>query len=230
MIDPFDRPKPGPMSFDEGDTVILCEGFDECAVLRRLCGDWKPPPKIGICQDKKSEASELKGLAIQIRKHGVALLGLVFDAENDRNARIAEIKKWLKGAGFKPPKAPLQVERSSLGDTVVRTAYLINPHGEERGAIETYFLPQVRRAQRWPCIQRLLTCYDKHEPTDVLEEKLIVRTFIAHKNGRNTGLNAAFNANILSCDDDSFEPVRRFLSLLREASPVEQGAKRRKRR
>ncbi|MCH8806689.1 MAG: hypothetical protein IH986_11445 [Planctomycetes bacterium] len=160
----------------------------------------------------------------------MALLGLVFDAENDRNARIAEIKKWLRGAGFKPPKAPLQVERSSLGDTVVRTAYLINPHDEERGAIETYFLPQVRRAQRWPCIQRLLTCYDKQEPTDVLKEKLIVRTFIAHKNGRNTGLNAAFNANILSCDDDSFEPVRRFLSLLREASPVEQGGKRTKRR
>ncbi len=54
MIDPLDRPKPGPMTFDRGDTVILCEGFDECAVLRKLCADWKRPPKIGTCSEGKN--------------------------------------------------------------------------------------------------------------------------------------------------------------------------------
>ena len=60
MINPFDRPNPGPMAFDKGDTVILCEGFDECAVLRRLCADWKRRPKIGICSEKKNEEEEIK--------------------------------------------------------------------------------------------------------------------------------------------------------------------------
>ncbi len=120
-----------------------------------------------------------------------------------------------------PPEAPLRVKRSSLDGASVHTAYLINPHGKDRGAIETYFLPQIQLTKRWLCIEKLLDCYREHDATKVLEEKLIVRTFIAHENGRNTGLNAAFNAEILNCDDRSFDPVRKFLSLLRKASPVE---------
>jgi len=229
MIDPFDKPKPGPMTFDEGDTVILCEGFDECAVLRRLTVDWTRPPKIGKYQDGASEAEEIKNLAIQVRTHRVAVLGLVFDAEKGRTAQTAEIKKWLKGAGFTPPKAPLRLKRCSLDGVLVRTAYLVNPHGKNRGAIESYFLPQICSTKHWPCIDELLQCYAEHNPTNVLREKVIVRTFIAHKNGRNTGLNAAFNAKILNCDGETFDPLRRFLRLLREASPVEQNRKRARR-
>lgn len=223
MIDPLprDRPKPEPMTFDEGDTVILCEGFDECAVLRRLCTDWKRAPKIGKCQEGLNEEDELKSLAIQVRTHRIAVLGLVFDAEKDRTARKDQIKQWLEGAGFTPPKQSLRLRISLLDGIEVRTAYLINPHGKHRGAIESYFLPQIHETTHWRCIEQLLRCYAKHNPTEVLKEKVIARTFIAHKNGHNTGLNSAFRANILSCDHDSLEPVRRFLSLLRRASPVE---------
>lgn len=224
MIDPLplDRRKLEPMTFDEGDTVILCEGFDECAVLRRLCKDWKRQPKIGKCQEGLNEEEELRNLAIQVRTHRIAVLGLVFDAEKDRNARKGEITQWLKGAGFTPSKLSLRLRISLLDGVPIQTAYLINPHGKNRGAIESYFLPQIIKKTHWPCIEQLLQCYAERNPTKVLEEKVIVRTFIAHKNGRNTGLNAAFNSRILTCDDESLRPVRRFLSLLRSASPVEQ--------
>jgi hypothetical protein len=226
MIDPFDRPKRKPIEFDAGDTVILCEGFDECVVLRKLCTDWTQAPKIGICGEGLNWADEIKGLADQVKMRCVAVIGLVFDAEKDRAARIDEIKSWLQEAGFTPPQTALRPKKCSLDGVLVRTAYLINPHGKGRGAIETYFLPQIRRAEHWPCIEQLLQCYDERNPSSVLKEKLIVRTFIAHMNGRNTGLNAAFNAKILNCDDRNFDPVRRFLSLLRDASPVERDRQR----
>ena len=156
----------------------------------------------------------------------MAVIGLVFDAERSRTHRKDEIKKWLEGAGFTPPKYALRLKESSLDGAAVRTAYLVNPHGENRGAIETYFLRQIQRTARWPCIEKLLECYERSDSTKVLREKLIVRTFIAHQNGRNTGLNAAFRRNILNCDDESLDPVRRFLSLLRDASPVQQSRER----
>ena len=217
MIDPFKRPKTGPITFDAGGTVLLCEGFDECAVLRKLCADWAPAPKIGVCQEGLDYADEIKDLATQVKMHQVAAIGLVFDAEGNRARRVDEIKKWLTKAGFKPPQGPLRLRKSSLGDALVQVAYLVNPHGKERGAIESYFLPQICRTKHWCCIDELLRCYEEREPSKVLREKLIVRTFIAHRNGRNTGLNAAFNAGILDCSDASLNPVRRFVALLREA-------------
>ena len=59
-----------------------------------------------------------------------------------------------------------------------------------------------------------------HHPTTAT----ILNYWLPH--GRNTGLNAAFNAKILNCDDESLDPVRRFLSLLRDASPVQQSRER----
>ncbi len=224
MIDPFSRPSPKPMTFEPGDTVILCEGRDECAVLRELCETqgWDPPPKIGFCQERRNQAGEIKNLAIQVRTQGIATIGLVFDAENRAATATNQVKKWLKKAGLNPPDGPLKLATSVLNEVKVQTAFLINPHGKDSGTLETYFLPQVRKTSRWACIEKLLACYREHEPTKVREEKLIVRTFIAHGNARNTGLNAAFNAKILNCTDKSLDPVRRFLKLLRKASPVEK--------
>jgi hypothetical protein len=225
MIDPFAKPLPSPMTFEAGDTVVLCEGFDECAVLRQLCQGWRRPPKIGTSQERRNKGDELRDLVIQVSTHRISTIGLVFDAESDRSARKSEIVGWLRGAGFKPPRAPMRLAKSVVGGATVSVAYLINPHGKRGSAIESYFLPQVRKTTRWSCIENLLECYRSNEPTAQLEEKVILRTFIAHKNARNTGLNAAFTKNILRCEHPALDPVRKFLALLRSASPVEQSAR-----
>jgi len=165
-------------------------------------------------------------LADQTRKDRVATVGLVFDAEDGATTRRRQIVKWLRKAGFKPPTEPLKIATSNLDGTTVKTAYLINPHGQSRGAIESLFIPQMKKAKHWPCVESLLECFTETNPSQELQDKIMVRTFIAHRNGRNTGLNAAFNARILNCDDKNFDPVRRFLKLLQRASPIERRAKR----
>lgn len=214
MIDPFDKPPPGPMKLHQGEAVILCEGFDECAVLNRLLQSNTTGLRIGMLQDRQNVAGELRSLADQVRINRLAALGLVFDAEDDRAARQAQIMNWLDAAGFAPPKRCLTLRKSMVDGVPVRTAYLINPHGKRGGMIESYFLPQIYRTKQWQCIKGLLDCYSANAESDVRVEKLIVRTFIAHRNGYNTGLNAAFNDHILDWTVPELDPFRRFLSLM----------------
>jgi len=229
MIDPFARPPLTPIRFEKGDTAILCEGRDECAVLGRLSVDWKLKPRIGICQDGHNVREELQQIAIQVKTQQLAMIGLVFDAEGDRDKRTTSLQRGLKGAGLPVPSAPMRLKKARIGDADVSTAFPINPHGEKTGSIESYFIPQVRASDRWQCIEKLLKCYRSQAPTKVAKEKVILRTFIAHGNGRNTGLNAAFNDQLLQWNHDSLDPMRRFLDLLRRASPVEsaKGGRRR---
>lgn len=228
MIDPFAKPPPRPMAFESGDTVILCEGRDECAVIRKLTEGWVRPPKIGICQDGANPLEEIKGLALQVRTHRVATIALVFDAEEDSTARKRQLRNWLGEAGLAAPHAPLTIARKEVDGNTVRTSFLINPRGKKSGSIESYFMSQVQASRRWPCVDRLLECYQREQPSRVLRQKLILRTFIAQQNGRNTGLNAAFNSGILSCDHADLKPVRQLLERLRAVSPLEPAAARTK--
>ncbi|MCK6485920.1 MAG: hypothetical protein HUU22_07980 [Phycisphaerae bacterium] len=227
MIDPFNRPASQPIRFARGDTVILCEGLDECAVLRKLAGNGAHELKIGTRSSEEglNWEGEFSALANQVRLHAIASVGFVFDAEGDREKRKKELHQWLQTAGFKPPPKALTLAESSLDGVRVKTAYLINPHAHKSGAIESLFLPQIRRSKRWKCIQQLLECYQREAPTRQLVDKLIVRTFIAHGNAANTGLNAAFRAGILNCDGPEFDPLRRLLDLLRSVTSQQSGGK-----
>jgi hypothetical protein len=229
MTDPSDRPPPKPVTLEKGDTVILCEGFDDTAVVRELRGDWTKKLRIVTPVENESLKGELKLLATAGVKDGIASVGLFVDAENSRAAREREVKHWLRSAKLPIPDRALVLAHPTSGTVPITTAYLINPHGKEQGAIESLFIPQIEKSPRWPCIQSLLKCYRDHQGTNQRAEKVIVRTFIAHTNASNTGLNAAFKSNqkkkkdpILTCEGPEFDPIRRFIKLLRSASPVEQ--------
>ncbi|RJP32182.1 MAG: hypothetical protein C4547_14265 [Phycisphaerales bacterium] len=215
MIVPL-APRPtSPILFTPGDTVILCEGFDECALMRRLCNGLHKAPRIGCADRNSSPESELRDLAQQVRMGNVRAIGLMFDAECSRSRTETKLQRWLQEAELPVPADAIQLAESTLSGNKVGTAYLIDPHGRDSGAIEDYFLPQIRATRQSECIDQLLECYREHAPLEQLEQKVIVRTFVAHRNGRNTGLNAAFNAGILTCDGEEFDPVRRFLAVLR---------------
>lgn len=221
MIDPFSRPPSRPMTLAPGDTVILCEGADECAVLRQLVRERPHNLKLGTRSTEKGLNWEGEFAAIddQVRNQGMTAVGFVFDAEDSMATAERLLHRRLTAAGFKPPPRPLVLAESSLDGVRVQTAYLINPHDRESGAIESLFLPQIRKSKRWKCIQRLLECYEREERSKELVDKLIVRTFIAHANAANTGLNSAFNSEILNCDGPEFDPLRKFLDLLRSVTP-----------
>ncbi len=222
MIDPLPRQPPAPMKFEKGDTVILCEGRDECAVLHELCADWSRKPKIGVCADEINLAAEILSLVTLARTHRIATIGLVFDAEKKPAESARKIRKKLNSAGLNAPTRAIELAATKLNDDLsLNTAYLINPHMGGPGAVESYFIPQIMQSKSWKCIEALLSCYDKIEPSKQQKDKLIVRTFIAHSNASNTGLNSAFNAKILDCNHPILDPVRQFLKLLKPESPIE---------
>lgn len=234
MIDPLHRHIPKQFDFERGDTAILCEGRDEAAVLNKLCGDWKRKPKIGVVPEGKSFEEEIKNLSKAAIKDQIATIGFVRDAEDDYASCEKQLKRWLKGAGLTPPEHAGTGALSSVNGAHVTIAYLVNPAVNESGAIETLFLPQIRTSPRWPCLEALLTCYAEREQSDQSRDKVIVRTFIAHSNGYNTGLNAALKPRqsrnrtlppILSCDSTEFDSIRAFLDLLRSSSPIEHAGK-----
>jgi hypothetical protein len=220
MIDPFARGPRSAVIFEPGDIVILCEGRDECAVIRQLTAGWPHTPKI-LTRDASAGLTwedEFKALAGQVAMHVLSGIGFVFDAEPSRGQAERELKKRHDAAGLKMPRRPGKPEKSVVDGVEVWTAYFLNPPGRAQGGLESLFLPQIRKSPRWACIDALMRCYKKREPIKQSPDKVILRTFIAHSNPYNTGLAVAFHKekgkSILTCDCSEFDPLRAFLSAL----------------
>lgn len=227
MIDPFAPTDKKELPLEDGDVAILCEGNDECAVVNQLTKAWGKRPKVGTRTYKPqfNWADEIAALVKQVSKSHLAAIGFVFDAEKTRASREADLTRWYAEAGLTKPRKPLSLTTSVIDGYRFKTAYLINPHRKKAGAIESLFVPQIQASSRWPCIRQLLRCYERQEPFKVDVHKLIVRTFIAHGNAYNTTLHVALQDRLLSCDGAEFDPLRKFLDLLRNASPLEKAAR-----
>lgn len=214
MIDPFaSRPTAKALQFQPGDKVILCEGNDECAVVRQLTSHWKPrKPVIGKTADGFSRRDELIALVDQVSIRSLAAIGFVFDAEDSRSKAEAKLRADYDAAGLVKPKQPGRLKISVVDRTRIQTGYLINPPGKNTGNLESLFLPQIQASPQWRCIDSLLKCYQAECPTKEDGSKVAVRTFIAHGNAYNTGLMVALRDRLLSLDDAEFDPLRNFLS------------------
>lgn len=217
MIDPC-KPalKRGRITFIQGDKVFLCEGRDECEVLALLTHDWQTKPKIGINGDaERGLDQELKALAAQVPLRKIVAIGLIFDAESSRSKTEENLAKWYKFAGLTKPATANRLKISIVDGVKIRTAYLINPPGRSTGCLETLFLRQVSQSKVGKCIGTLMKCYEDNCPTKVKLEKVVMRSFIAHRNGYNTGLGLAVRDGHLNCDGPEFDGLKRFVSKLK---------------
>ena len=215
MTDPFTN---RPIELRKYTTVILCEGKDECFVVSELCKDWQDRPGIGVVDRGHGTEKEMAALAQQAPLCRIQAIGFVFDAEKSRAKILSTLKTWYETAGLEMPKRAGTLKVSLLGGNYrVRTGYSITPHGKPSGWLESLFIPQIRKSDVWPCIDGLVACYTDNCPSDQNIDKVIVRTFIAHRNAYNTGLGVALRDKILTCEDHSFDALRRFLVRLEAA-------------
>jgi len=218
MIDPLAARPSTELSFMDGDKVVLCEGRDECALLRHLTKTWPVPPKIGTRTPvlNRNWEDEFRALAKQVPARGLAAIGFVFDAEKSTSDTEKSLTKYYSSAGFTKPNKPLCVDDSVIEGVTTRTLYLINPHDREMGSIESLFVAKIKESPQWHCIEELLRCYETTNRIAQLEGKVIVRTYLSHSRS-NTGLQVALEDGLLSCDGQEFDAVRQFLELIRTA-------------
>jgi hypothetical protein len=216
MINPLRPTGREEVTFEADDVVFLCEGMDECAVISCLTQGWTKAPKIGTRDNTKKEQGwdkEFRALANQVQMRAIRAIGLVFDAETSRKKRLEELSSWCLGAGLTMPDRECELCKMHLGTVDVSTAYLIAPPSEDVGCLDDLFVPQVRSSALWPCLESLLNCYASTVPSNERRSKLLVRTFIAHRNAYNTGLHLAIRDGHLSCDGPEFQSLRDFVAL-----------------
>jgi hypothetical protein len=216
MINPLRPTGREEVTFESGDVVFLCEGMDDCAVIAHLTQAWTKPPKIGTRDDKKKERGwdkEFRALASQVQMRAIRAIGFVFDAEKSRKERLEELRNWYLAAGLTMPASECELCKMRLGTVDVSTAYLIAPPGVDVGCLDDLFIPQVQSSTVWPCLEGLIECYSSTLASNQPRSKLLVRTFIAHRNAYNTGLNLAIRDGHLSCDGPEFQHLRDFVAL-----------------
>ncbi|MEW6249808.1 MAG: DUF3226 domain-containing protein [Planctomycetota bacterium] len=216
MIDPLQPAPRERISFDQGDVVFLCEGMDDCALVAHLTKRWARPPKVGTRppDSRWSWDREFADLAKQVIARKISAVGFVFDAEQSRGERLNRLRSWYAAANFTMPSQESQLAVSGLAEGVsVRTGYILIPPDAETGSLEDLFLPQVAASPIASCIDDLLRCYSDREPSRESESKLRLRTFLAHKNAYNTGLNVALRDGHVTCEGPEFAPLLAFVHL-----------------
>ena len=215
MIDLLKAPEFGQVEYENRDVVILCEGKDEAAVIRRMLpkeSGWK----CGRAQNKQGEEAEIKAIKDAAELHFWSLvLCLVFDAEEDREVRQQQIAGWLVNAGFVTipvegefAETPNDPEDPTRGRVCV--GYLIDPPKAKSGKLEDMFLPQIADSSYSECAEAFATCA-KAKGSKQHEEKLLLRSFIACHNAYNTTIHIGLQDRLFDLKDKAFDVLRDFL-------------------
>jgi len=216
MIDPFNPSRPPRLELKRGDAVFVCEGKDDCALVEHLTARWKFPPIVVTrnLEDKSDWNDQFRTIVQQGLARRIASIGVLFDAETNRRKSEKTIRNMFKAAEISPPsKAGLVQKRRVNGDTI-KTGFFINPPGKSNGALETSFLPQVMESEIGGCLRKLRSCYRGiRRMKTIRENKVVVRTFLAHRRPYNTGLTLALAKSDLNCKRPEFEKLRKFIHL-----------------
>jgi len=226
MINPLERVDRAQVSFERGDIVIACEGFDECAVVTAMTRGWKRRPKIGTATRPPGETArwedEFSLLRTAIQKDEISGIGCVFDAEDKRKACEARLIKLFASIGL-AGAVSASVKTASIESRRVSFGFVINPP-EGTGSLDSLFRRQIEATPEWKCLQSLLTCYENHGIRHANPDKVLLRSLLAARRPENTGLNVAINARVVSCAAKEFEALDRFLRALRDTCWDVEGA------
>ncbi|MBI4719009.1 MAG: hypothetical protein HY763_14475 [Planctomycetes bacterium] len=243
MMDPFERdpggrradsigrvPRGNGVELKRGAVVFVGEGRDDCDVIRRLSADWEQPP-LTLTRDDRGQLKDLnwndqfRTLVENAFGHGVSAIGLMFDADEGRSKATRTLKRMFEKAELVFPSRPCRVRLQKRDRKVIKTAYLINPHGRQSGSLETLFRIQIDharidRAPIGPCIKELMRCYERvgDGGMHANRDKIAVRTYLAYHKPSNTGLTVALRDAVLTCDGPEFNAIRQFVDLLRPPS------------
>lgn len=140
-------------------------------------------------------------------------LGLVRDADNDRNAAFQSVCDALGALGLPVPASPLELERCNGCQVIV---LIIAPGGRESGILEDVCLEAVESEPAMACVEQYFGCLQEELtlPSGSNLSKAKVQAYLASKPepDRRTGIGA--EKGYWRFESEAFEDVETFLGRL----------------
>ena len=142
-------------------------------------------------------------------------LGIMRDAELDREAAVTSLQTTLRHAGFAAPDAPNQISTTP----VPAVAYLVIPHDEPSGCLENAILKAHIDEEISNCVTAFLHCVDPTSQRTANEQaKMKVRAIIAASKVPGMTLGESANVGLWNWNHPSLRIMVDFIRLVRDAA------------
>ncbi|MFQ5733822.1 MAG: DUF3226 domain-containing protein [Planctomycetaceae bacterium] len=144
-----------------------------------------------------AESAEFKAL--------VSSVGVVRDAEDDRDSAFASVRHALDATGL------------DTTNPDVRTSIYILPDDHQPGMIETLCVEAVRKDPVFPCVEAFFDCAEQNGasvPDDIRRAKNVAQAFIATRKDAQTFPGIAAYRGYWPWDNDVFDDLKQFLQSL----------------
>lgn len=204
MIDPLSRRDPQNVELAHGCAVILCEGPDECAVVKHLCRIHGFSLLWGCRSHSVSLKEELEALSTQVVMRSIKSVGFFFDDEGGQLTEFdLSIGSFYDALGVEERSGGTTIHK--LGDHSVLTETFKTPV-----CLDSLFQKQIDE-ELGPCIDQYIDCHSVRPSTEAQKAKQRLRTYLAAREYTNTGVGVALRDKKLNCDGDEWKPVIEFL-------------------
>ncbi len=143
----------------------------------------------------------------------VTSIGVHRDADEDAGAAGQSVQDALRSSCLPVPSSP--VERAT-GQNCPSIAYLVVPHGVERGAMEDVCLASIKEddLDRMQCVEDHFNCICQLPNPPSNSSKSKIYTYLASTQNPGRRIREAARANVWDFDSDAFRPLRDFVRLL----------------
>ena len=199
----------------ERPKLVIVEGREEVSVLTALLSR---NPQLGDIQVQDYQGyGKLREFLRALRGvSGYELLqslAVVADADRNRTSRDQSIRTHLGNVGFPVPARPLTVE----GNSEIRVAYLVVPHGINGRMLEDVCLESVSDHPVMDCVKEYYDCIlnkGVQGPREVWMSKARVHTFLAAMDDPTLRLGEAAEKGIWPFEHSAFDPMKELLRII----------------
>lgn len=200
-----------------GEPIILCEGQDEMALIKRL----SERNHIGkcTCVDRAiggSLAQELNNIAAQAEANALSVrVALLFDAERSRQQIVSRLRRDAQAAGLKfPAREGTGKTTKFKGGGSVKVAFLVLPKGRASGKLEDIFLDEIQRGPFFDCLEEGLDCIEKKIGKLKDRKKTMLRWHIAVGSPYNTNIYCGLQHGSLALSGPGVDSIVRMINKL----------------
>jgi len=176
-----------------------CLGIDDVEI-RDIAGKYVLPTK-------------LKSLVKTPGFSNVVSFGVMRDANSSASAAFQSVCGALRSAGLSVPAQPLMPVQADQGQPQV--VVLILPHGASEGMLEDVCLQSVVGDPAMTCVGEYFQCVKRNLsslPSNLSKAK--VHAFLSSRDKPDLRLGEAAQKGYWPWDNQTFDPVKQFLSML----------------
>ena len=143
----------------------------------------------------------------------VESIGVHRDADEDARAAGQSVRDALRDFHFPVPMGPIKLAKNHGEPS---TAYIIVPHGDDRGAMEEVCLASIKQVDlnRLKCVVDHFECINKLPDPPRNSAKSKIYTYLASIRDPGLRIREAARASVWDFDSDAFRPLKDFIRLL----------------